>query len=102
MGLSGRRDKPEEAEETDPDKEDLQPNSKVQKCEAESEGCGALSAQPSVGFDTETTGFKCDGGSEELIAIGLCRSDGQSFERYFLPVGYFSDQASQITGLDSG
>ena len=56
--------------------------------------------QLSVGFDTETTGFICQHGSDELVSIGLCRKNGDKFERYFLPEGPFSDEATKVTGID--
>lgn len=52
-----------------------------------------------MALDTETTGFKEDGGSEELIQIGIKRENGKTFSRFFLPSGTISAKATEITGL---
>lgn len=52
-----------------------------------------------VALDTETTGFREDGGSEELIQIGIKRENGKTLSKFFLPSGTISAKATEITGL---
>ncbi len=53
-----------------------------------------------IAFDIEHTGFKKDGGTEQMVHFAAVRSDGKSLELFFLPEDcYFTDQAAEITGL---
>ena len=52
-----------------------------------------------VALDTETSGFADEGGSEELIQIGMKKENGAYFKRFFLPTGNISDSAVNTHGL---
>ena len=52
-----------------------------------------------MALDTETTGFQKDGGSEELIHIGIKRENGKTLSKFFLPSGTISAKATEINGL---
>ena len=52
-----------------------------------------------MAIDTETTGFQKDGGSEELIQIGMKKENGKTLSKFFLPSGTISAKATEITGL---
>ena len=52
-----------------------------------------------MALDTETTGFQKDGGSEELIQIGMKKENGATLYRFFLPSGPFSESAVKTHSL---
>lgn len=52
-----------------------------------------------VALDAETTGFAEEGGSEELIQIGMKKENGASLRRFFLPSGPTSASAVSAHGL---
>jgi DNA polymerase III epsilon subunit-like protein len=52
-----------------------------------------------VALNTEITGFQKDGGSEELIQIGMKKDNGATLYRLFLPSGPFSESAVKTHGL---
>ena len=52
----------------------------------------------SIAFDIEHTGFAKDGGSEEIIQIGIKKENGKEFERYFLPRQESTPEAQKAHG----
>ena len=52
-----------------------------------------------MALDTETSGFANDGGSEELIQIGIKMASGRSFYRHYLPTGQISAKAVDTHGI---
>ena len=52
-----------------------------------------------LALDVEHTGFLRDGGSEEVVQVGLVWEDGRAWSRYFLPEGESTTSALETHGL---
>lgn len=52
-----------------------------------------------MALDTETTGFRDEGGSMEMVQFAAVCENGSTFNRFFLPKGPFSAGATETNGL---